>query len=148
MIATLVLLAGLMLTGLLTFGTALLVRNHTNTEKTPGLRRRVFASAGVADPALIDVGHALSLAVVVAVIIVGAVVALQVLSSLFPTYSGAVKNLSSNMTTADWGNTTANSLGPIFGLLISLAGIFAILGLVFIAVEVKHLIHGRGGGKA
>jgi hypothetical protein len=82
-----------------------------------------------------------TLALGIVVIIVGAVVGLIVLSTLFPTYSGAVANLSENVTTADWGNETANALGPVFGLLIALGGLFAIIGLAFLAYKLK-----RGGG--
>jgi hypothetical protein len=82
-----------------------------------------------------------ALALTVAAVIVGAVVALILISTLFPTYAGAVKNLSQNVTTADFGNTTANSLGPVFGLLISLGGLFAIVGLAFVAYHLKP--HGR-----
>jgi hypothetical protein len=84
-------------------------------------------------------------ALTIAAVIVGAVVALILISTLFPTYSGAVKNLSSNVTTADWGNTTANALGPVFGLLISLGGLFAIVGLAFLAYKLKHGKGGNGG---
>lgn len=153
----LLIVACLLLFGVLSTAGALAVRSYTRThknEKYAGLvgvaRMRAAGSRNgrASDAGFVDVSSALSLAVLVAVVIVGAVVALQVLSNLFPTYAGAVANLSTNMSTANWGNTTANSLGPIFGLLISLAGIFAVLGLVFIAVEVRHLFGGGGGGKA
>lgn len=132
--------AALGVLGMLGFGFGL--KNYTNG------RLKFRKASRTPDGANIDVGHALGLAVLVAVIIVGAVVALQVLASLFPVYSGAVSNLSSNMSTANWGNATANSLGPIFGLLISLAGIFAVLGLAFLAFAFYKggsLFGGRGG---
>lgn len=101
------------------------------------------ASLGRDDSAnLANIG---AFALSIAAIIIGAVVALILLSTLFPTYSGSVKNLSSNVTTADWGNPTANALGPVFGLLIALGGLFAIVGLAFAAYKLKQV---GGGGKA
>jgi hypothetical protein len=41
----------------------------------------------------------------------------------------------SNLTSGAWGDTTANSLGPVFGLVIALAGVFAIVGAVLIAAS-------------
>lgn len=76
-------------------------------------------------------------ALVVAAVIIGAVVALTLISNLFPTYSGAVANISTNVSTANWGNSVANGLGPTFGLLVSLGGLFAILGLVFLAYVMR-----------
>lgn len=72
-------------------------------------------------------------ALAVAGVIIGAVVGLLLISSLFPTYSSAVKNLSANMTSSDWGNTTANAIAPTFGMLIALGGLFAIVGVAFVA---------------
>jgi len=87
------------------------------------------------DEAIVSLGHVGAFALSIAAVIIAAVVALIILSTLFPTYGGAVKNLSNNVTTQDWGNSTANSLGPIFGLLIALGGLFAIVGLAFVAYQ-------------
>lgn len=78
-----------------------------------------------------------AVALSVAAVIVGAVVSLILLSNLFPAYSGAVGNLSENMTTADWGDPTANSIAPTFGMLIALGGLFAIVGLAFVAYKLR-----------
>lgn len=67
----------------------------------------------------------------IAAIVLGVVVGVVILSNLFPTYSGAVGNLSTAVSDADWGDATANSLGPVFALLVSLGGMFAIIGLAF-----------------
>lgn len=62
-----------------------------------------------------------------AVAIVGGAVALKVMDSLLTTYSTAVDGIATNITVQDWGSSTANSIAPSFGLLISLLGLFAIL---------------------
>lgn len=103
---------------------------------SPTFRRRtsaVFGGITVNDAG--DLRHIQEVALTVTVVVVGAIVGLIVLATLFPTYGSSVKNLSTNFTAQDWGNATADSLGPIFGLLISLAGMFAIVGLVFLIVK-------------
>lgn len=77
-------------------------------------------------------------ALVVVGIVIGAVVLIILIATLFPTYSGAVKNLTSNVTNADFGNGTTNALLPVFALVISLGGLFAIVGLIFLAYHFKH----------
>lgn len=78
--------------------------------------------AGIGASALMVVG-----------IVLGAVVSLLILAELMPTYSSAVGNISENFTTADWGDATANSISPIFGLVVAIGGLFAIVGLAFLA---------------
>lgn len=73
----------------------------------------------------------------IAAVIVGAVVALILISTLFPTYAGAAKNLTTNVTNADFGNATTNGLLPVFALLISLGALFAIVGLAFLAYRLR-----------
>lgn len=103
---------------------------------SPRFQRRVSSwTGGVTINDAGDLRHIQDVALTVTVVVVGAIVGLIVLATLFPTYGGSVKNLSTNFTNQDWGNATANSLGPIFGLLISLAGMFAIVGLVFLIVK-------------
>lgn len=81
------------------------------------------------------------MALTVVGVIIGAVVSLLILAELMPTYSGAVANISDNFTSADWGDQTANSISPIFGLVVSLGGLFAIVGLAFVAFRLSR----RGG---
>ncbi|MHB8586448.1 MAG: hypothetical protein ACYDDF_11525 [Thermoplasmatota archaeon] len=85
-----------------------------------------------------------TVAFVIAVVIVIAVVGLTLLNSLFPTYSGSVRGLSKNMSVADWGNPTANNLDSVFSLLISLGGIFAIVAIVFFTYSYVQK-HNKGG---
>lgn len=93
-----------------------------------------FAGARIMnDEAAVSLGSMGAVALGVASLIIGAVVSLILLSALFPSYSGAVGNLSENVTTSDWGNDTANSIAPVFGMLIALGGLFAIVGLGFAA---------------
>lgn len=90
------------------------------------------------DTAAASLGSIGTTAIGVAAVIVGAVVSLIILANLFPSYSGAVGNLSTNMSTADWGDDTANSLSPTFAMLISLGGLFAILALGFAAYKLSR----------
>lgn len=78
-----------------------------------------------------------AVALSVAAVIIGAVVSLILLSALFPSYSGAVGNLSENVSTADWGDDTANSISPVFGMLVALGGLFAVIGLAFVAYKLN-----------
>lgn len=103
-------------------------------------RRRSLARNDAAEAGF---GHIVGVALTVAAIIIGAVVAIIILATLFPTYSGAVGNLSTNFTNANWGNSTANSLSPVFGLLIALLGMFAIIGLAFLAFQFKGSLIGK-----
>jgi hypothetical protein len=90
------------------------------------------------DEAAVSLSHIGAAALAVAAVIISAVVALILLSSLFPSYSGAVGNLSENVTNADWGDPTANSISPTFGMLIALGGLFAIVGLAFVAYKLSR----------
>ncbi|MHB8585241.1 MAG: hypothetical protein ACYDDF_05320 [Thermoplasmatota archaeon] len=82
------------------------------------------------------------LAIGIVVVIVAAVVGLTVLAALLPTYTGSVRSIGANLTNANWGSTTANSISNIFGtILVPLLGLFAIVGLIFAAVYINR--HGE-----
>lgn len=87
-----------------------------------------------------DIRNLGTVALTIVGVILTAVIGLQVLSALFPTYSGAVKNISTNFSTTDWGDATATNISPIFGLVAALAGLIGIVGLVLLVV---NLYHGR-----
>lgn len=70
-------------------------------------------------------------------VILAAYVGVQVISSLLPTYASGISSISENFTTADWGDATANSLGPVLALVISLVGMFGLAGVVFYAVSLR-----------
>jgi len=72
---------------------------------------------------------------VVSVIII-AVVTLLILAALAPTFLSAVNDTVHAVEDADTGNTTANTLLSVFGLLIAFAGLFAIVALVMRAVRI------------
>jgi hypothetical protein len=102
---------------------------HTNhSRRFAGMRRMSRNDAA-------NLGAIGAVALGVASVIIGAVVSLILLSALFPSYSGAVGNLSENVSAADWGDDTANSISPVFGMLIALGGLFAIVGLAFVAYK-------------
>lgn len=107
--------------------------------------RRAMRTAN-ADAGFVDLNHALLLGLGIVGIIIGVVVGLQILAALFPTYTGSVANISTNMTSANWGNTTANSIGPVFGLVISLVGMFAVVGIVLLAFSLYNTRKGKGKG--
>jgi hypothetical protein len=44
-------------------------------------------------------------------------------------------DVASNLTSADWGSGTANSLSPVMGITIAIAGVFAIIGAVLVAAS-------------
>lgn len=95
---------------------------------------RTFHRNDVAAANLSSIGAA---AIGVAAVIVGAVVALILMANLSDDYAGAVKNISDNVSTADWGDTTANGIAPTFGMLLSLGGLFALVGLAFVAYRIS-----------
>lgn len=71
-------------------------------------------------------------------VVITAVLAIIILSALAPVYIPAVKNLSQNVSTGDFGNATANSLTGVFSLIISLFGLFALVGLAAVALVVHY----------
>lgn len=85
------------------------------------------------------------IALSIVAVILGAVVGMQVLASLYPTFGGAAGNLSENITTVDLNDPTANSLRPTIAMVVSIA---AVLGILGIAVGIFALLKGNkfGGG--
>jgi hypothetical protein len=70
-------------------------------------------------------------------VIIAAYLAVIVISNLLPTYAGGVSSISENVSTAEWGDPTADSLGPVFAMVISLGGMFALVGLALAAFHLK-----------
>lgn len=126
-------------------GVGMVAKNYTNGGLTA--RGRATSRARMNDGGFIDVGHWVLSGLVVLLAIPAAIILLtvitQIMAALLPTYAPAVNNLSTNFTTQNWGNATANSLGPIFGLITSLGGEFAfigvgIIGIVFLFTAGRH----------
>lgn len=92
---------------------------------------------GMGDEAAAGLAGIGTMALGIAGTIVGAVVALSLVAALFPTYASSVGSISENVTDADWGDPTANTLGPVFAMLVSLGGLFAIIGLVFVGYKLR-----------
>lgn len=69
---------------------------------------------------------------ILTVVILGILV-LLVLAALAPTYITAVADLVFALESGTTNNTTADSLLPVFGLLIALGGVFALVGYAFLA---------------
>lgn len=97
------------------------------------LRRRQLSNDEEAalslTPVLITVG-----------IIIGAVVGLAVLAALAPTYLSSVGDVAGtfNDPNTTVGDDTADGLLPIFGLMVSFAGLFAIVGIIIVAVRLRN----------
>lgn len=72
--------------------------------------------------------------------IIGAVVGISILAALIPTWFGSLASIGENLTDpgTTTGNTDADALLPVFGLLIAFAGIFAIVGLVVAVVRMRR----------
>lgn len=71
---------------------------------------------------------------ILTVVIVGIVV-LLILAALAPTYITAVADLVNALESGTTNNTTADTLLPVFGLLIALGGVFALVGYAFLAYK-------------
>lgn len=67
-------------------------------------------------------------------VIVGIVV-LLILAALAPSYITAVADLVFALQDGTTNNTTADSLLPVFGLLVALGGVFALIGYAFLAYK-------------
>lgn len=74
---------------------------------------------------------------ILTVVIVGIVI-LLILAALAPTYLTAIADLVGALENGDTNNTTANSLLPVFGLLIALGGVFALVGFAFLAYKRRN----------
>lgn len=73
-----------------------------------------------------------SITAIIGTVVVGIVV-LLVLAALAPSYLTAVADLVGALEGGTTNNTTADSLLPVFGLLIALGGVFALIAYAFIA---------------
>lgn len=73
-------------------------------------------------------------------VVIGAVVLLAIIAALMPTWFGSLESIGTNFTDpgTTTGNTDADALLPIFGLLVAFAGIFAIVGLIVAAVRLRN----------
>lgn len=86
------------------------------------------------DMATLDIQGAL----IVAGVIIAAVVGVQVIAALAGTWFEGIANLTGAFDTATTGDATADSLLPIFRLLIALAGVFALVGAALLAVRIRN----------
>ena len=73
----------------------------------------------------------------VAFVVIGAVIGIQILAALAPTFFTAVADLNQEFNTADVNDTTANSILPIFPTLLGLAGVVAIVVLALAAFKLR-----------
>jgi len=69
---------------------------------------------------------------ILSVVILGIVI-LLILAALAPTYITALADLVQAMESGSTNNTTADRLLPVFGLLVALGGVFALVGYAFLA---------------
>lgn len=89
-----------------------------------------------------DEAGALSLGASLAIVgtIIGAVVAIALVAALAPTYFSSLADIGAVFTDANTttGNADADNLLPVFGLLVAFGGLFAIVGLVLVAIAIKN----------
>lgn len=78
-------------------------------------------------------------ALVIVSVVIGAVVGLSVLGALLPTFFTSLADIGGVFTnpSTTTGNSDADALLPVFGLLIAFAGLFAIIGLALLVVHVR-----------
>ena len=69
---------------------------------------------------------------ILSAVVIGIVV-LLIVSALAPTFLTAVADLVNALETGTTNNTTADSLLPVFGLIIALGGVFALVAYAFLA---------------
>lgn len=70
-------------------------------------------------------------------VIVGAIVAVLIVAALFPQFMSALSGINGNLNDPNTttGDATADSLIPVFSLVIGLAGLFGIVGIILAAVH-------------
>lgn len=97
------------------------------------------------DAGFMNLGPILAIVGAVLVVILGAIVVFSILGSTTGSLASSVKNTSTNVSTSDWGSTTANAIAPNFGLIISLVGLFiVVIGAAGVLYFQRH--HGGNGG--
>lgn len=72
-------------------------------------------------------------------VIIGAVVSIAILAALAPTYFTSLGDIGGVFTdpSTTTGNTDADALLPVFGLLVAFGGLFAIVGLIMLGVKLN-----------
>lgn len=87
-----------------------------------------------------DAALNMSLPLTILTVVITAVVGIAILAALFPTYLGSVADIvgAFNDPAATTNDTTADTLLPIFGLLVAFGGLFAIVGLVLMVVRINR----------
>lgn len=89
---------------------------------------------GKDEEANLNIGAALG----VAFLIVGAIVGAIIAAKLAPSYITAVANASQTVANADFGDDTANSLTGPMALVISISGLFGVVGLVIASIVLSR----------
>lgn len=113
-----------------------------NSRSIARMRHHFHTTFHKEDEAAMNVSSIATIAIALVVIVLASYIAVAVLAALIAPYASNIKNLSANFTSADWGNETANSLGTVVGLIVSLGGMLAFLGLAIWAI-----FHYLGGQK-
>ena len=74
----------------------------------------------------------------VAVVVVGAVVALAILAALLPTFLGSVEDVNENLSTGTTGDATADTILGIMPILVGIGAVFALVGLIFASIRLSR----------
>lgn len=79
----------------------------------------------------------LNFALTIVAVIIGAVVGLFILAALAPMFFTAIADLVGAFNDGTTNSTAADSLLPVFGLLVAFAGVFALVGLAIYVVKIR-----------
>lgn len=81
------------------------------------------------DEGIFDLGAILTLAAGAIVAIITVIIVLNVLSTGTPQIASATNNITENVSTADWGDSTANAVAPSLGTIIAIGALFMVVVL-------------------
>lgn len=101
------------------------------SERLPSIRAQREAARGFArdERAALEIDGGLK----VVAVVISAVIVVTILAALVSTYASSVKKINANLTSADFGDTTANSIADIFPLVLGIIAVVALVGLALAA---------------
>lgn len=70
--------------------------------------------------------------------VVAVIVILTILGATFTDMTGEVKSINENLTNADLGNTSANTIAGVFPILVGVAFVLGVVGVVIAAVKFRR----------
>jgi hypothetical protein len=79
----------------------------------------------------------LSKPLAIAGVIVAAIVGLTLLAAFLPSLFSATSSITENVTTADTGNDSANTILGVFAFIVPLAIVFGIVGIILTVASLR-----------